>query len=351
MNIVFVVNTLGLTGGIKVILEYSNRLNQRGHNVTIVHLLRLDDSLRNTFLSYFKYFKCLLLKIFNYDQPRWFNLEKGIRTKRLINYKKIPKSDAIIATANETADWVAKLPDDYGKKFYFIQDYENWTRDEILVDATYKLPLKRIAVSNNLADKISLKFHVNFSGIVKNGIDTSLLDCGRSQYNNKKILMQYHILPKKGVGMGLEIFRDAKKIFPDIELLMYGAYNPPKTILRECQFYFKPDPNIIKQIFCSADIFLFTSLEEGFGLPPMEAMAAGCAVVSFDVGAINEYATDKHDILLVKPGDKDAILKVLLKLLEDKNISGNIAHNALETSRNFGWENSVNKFESILLNK
>ena len=146
MKFIFVVNTLGLTGGIKVIFIHANYLANQGHDVSIVHLLKLEDSLKGILVGRIKSLKYLLTGLRGKKEPGWFSLDPRIKISHRYSLDKIGEFDALIATANETADWVANVPDHLGEKYYFVQDYESWTREQTSVDATYTLPLKKIVI-------------------------------------------------------------------------------------------------------------------------------------------------------------------------------------------------------------
>ena len=97
-----------------------------------------------------------------------------------------------------------------------------------------------------------------------------------------------------------------------------------------------------------SDIYIFTSLWEGFGLPPLEAMACGCAVVASDAKGIDEYAIDGKNALIYPPADTEKLQAALLRLIEDESLRSELSQNAIETARNFSWERSAQALEKIL---
>lgn len=350
MKIVFVLNTMGMTGGVKVIFEHANRLQARGHEVTVVHLLRLKKGRRGWLIGQLKRIKYFLLKTINRGiNIDWFSLNRGIKILRVVNLEKIKNFDAIIATANETADWVSDLPGDSRKKFYFIQDYETWTRDARLVDATYKMPLQKIVIASWLKDLMNDKFNEAAAGAVLNGVDWNFFNCPNKIFNkNKIILMMYHILPKKGVGLGIKAYGRLKKDFPKIKLIMFGAYRPKEKLGPDIEFYFKPKQEKLRELYHQSDIFLHPSIAEGFGLCPMEAMAAKCAVVATDTGAIRDYAQKDKTAIIIPPNNINAIINVLRELLLNESKLREMAESGNRHIKNFDWDKAAEKFENIL---
>lgn len=348
MRIAFIVNTTGLTGGIKVIFEYANELTRRGHEVDIIHLLRLHSGLRGLLIAVLKKFKYIWLSLLNGDRIKWFKSDERVRIKHLIRLKPGLPADILIATANETTEWVNNVST-LAKKFYFVQDYEDWTRNKELVDATYHLPLIKITTCQHLHRLFKEKLNINIPNVVLYGIDAEKFACRKKIYNDQaKIFMQYHVLPKKGIENGLKAYQEAKKKFPGISLSMYGTYPLPQALRDDIKYYYQPKAEVLKKLFCETDIFLFSSLEEGFGIPPMEAMAAGCAVIATDTGAVREYAQDKETALIVPPGDEEAMTTALIKMIENIEERMRIGQAAKEAIKKFSWENSTTLLENVL---
>jgi glycosyltransferase involved in cell wall biosynthesis len=88
-----------------------------------------------------------------------------------------------------------------------------------------------------------------------------------------------------------------------------------------------------------AGVFAYVSLYEGFGLPVIEAMAAGCAVVASNTTAIPEVAGDAA--LLVDPLDEAAIAAGLQTVLEDPSLAGRLREAGLARAALFGWDRTV----------
>jgi glycosyltransferase involved in cell wall biosynthesis len=96
-----------------------------------------------------------------------------------------------------------------------------------------------------------------------------------------------------------------------------------------------------------ARAFVFPSLYEGFGLPPLEAMACGTPVVTSNVSSLPEIAGDAA--LLVDPYDTDAIADGMLKAVTDESLRATLIARGLERARTFSWAQSVKEIHRIYM--
>jgi glycosyltransferase involved in cell wall biosynthesis len=88
-------------------------------------------------------------------------------------------------------------------------------------------------------------------------------------------------------------------------------------------------------LYSGADCFLFLSLDEGFGFPPLEAMACGCPVLASARGSLPEVLGDAA--LLVEP-DAGEAADGLGRILQDETLRADLRARGLERARTFSWE-------------
>lgn len=102
---------------------------------------------------------------------------------------------------------------------------------------------------------------------------------------------------------------------------------------------FVPRPELI-DFYYSADVFAFASIwDEGFGIPPVEAMAAGVPVVATRSGAIPEMVRDQQTGFLVGKNDPHALAESILKLLRNHNLRGTMGRAGRRwVLENFTWD-------------
>jgi glycosyltransferase involved in cell wall biosynthesis len=94
----------------------------------------------------------------------------------------------------------------------------------------------------------------------------------------------------------------------------------------------KPD---VRALMAASSMLVLPSLEEGFGLPVVEAMAAGLPVVCSAGSALAEVAGDAA--CLVPPQDVNGLARAVERLLEDPALASDMRRRGLERSRRFDW--------------
>jgi glycosyltransferase involved in cell wall biosynthesis len=107
---------------------------------------------------------------------------------------------------------------------------------------------------------------------------------------------------------------------------------------------FIPRPELV-DLYYDADVFAFAPIwNEGFGIPPVEAMAAGVPVVATRSGAIPEIVRDQQTGFLVSKNDPRALAEGILKLLHDDNLREKMGQAAQSwVHENFIWDKTAEK--------
>jgi glycosyltransferase involved in cell wall biosynthesis len=109
------------------------------------------------------------------------------------------------------------------------------------------------------------------------------------------------------------------------------------------------DPEL-QALYAGASVFAFPSLHEGFGLPVLEAMAAGVPVVASDIPAIREVAGDAA--MLVAPGNADYWAEALSRVLENPSLQADLVGSGRRRAAAFSWtgmaEATVGVYKELL---
>ena len=106
------------------------------------------------------------------------------------------------------------------------------------------------------------------------------------------------------------------------------------------------DRERLRELYRRARIFVYPSRYEGFGIPPLEAMACGAPVIATRTGAIPDYA--EGAAMLIDPGDRDALRSSMLQLLGDAALRADLGARGVERAKQFRWERSAKLMRELL---
>lgn len=98
-------------------------------------------------------------------------------------------------------------------------------------------------------------------------------------------------------------------------------------------------------LYSGAEIFVYPSLYEGFGLPPLEAMACGTPVITSNVTSIPEVVGDAA--LLTSPLEVKEIKDIIWELLHNEDLKGQLRNRGFERLKKFSWEKAIEQIEDI----
>lgn len=97
--------------------------------------------------------------------------------------------------------------------------------------------------------------------------------------------------------------------------------------------------------YARAQVFAFPSLDEGFGMPVLEAMAAGAAVVTSNRSALPEVAGEAA--ILIDPENLDSLIDGLRRVTEDADLRADLRQRGIQRARQFSWEKAVAETWSV----
>lgn len=199
------------------------------------------------------------------------------------------------------------------------------------------------------AEKVS----VLYSGVSSRFVpitDARTLQGVRARYglgDRSYILSVGTIQPRKNYLRLLEAFKQIDR--PDLDLVIAGGRGWLENLAyRQAQesglgdrirFLGFVDDSDLPALYSAAQLFVFPSLYEGFGLPVLEAMACGIPVVTSNVSSLPEIAGDAA--LLVDPYDIEMLASAITEALEDQAVREKLVSRGTERARQFTWSRAA----------
>jgi len=230
----------------------------------------------------------------------------------------------------------------------------------------YKIDPARVEV---IYSAINMKTRINPGTGARSGAgygaDKKLIDADVNDFKKDKKLPNRLILylgklePRKNIVSIVKAFNNLKSNskYDDVGLVIAGAKGwkcdeLTSQVRRTCDV-----ANIIFTgqltdeerflYYRAADVFVYPSFFEGFGFPPLEAMACGTPVITSRNSSLPEVVG--ASAIMVDPYDVGELELWIAKLLDDKNLSGLMSKKGFEQSSKFSWNNTVAKTLETLI--
>jgi len=157
--------------------------------------------------------------------------------------------------------------------------------------------------------------------------------------------------PRKNLAGLLEAFSKLKSRggFKDLKLVKVGRAGRPEAKFREHTLRIVKELGLSNEVvftdyvacedlpayYSGAECFILPSFYEGFGLPPLEAMACGCPVVVSNVTSLPEIVGEAA--IKVNPHDTDSIARALLRVLTDEQLKQELVARGIKRAGRFSW--------------
>jgi glycosyltransferase involved in cell wall biosynthesis len=355
MRITFVLPGCALTpiGGFKVVYEYSNRLAQWGHQVTVVHRSRFSDTAPpNLYRALRRRLRDVRESLARL-QVDWFPVDRRVRLVVVpeLTSARIPDGDVIFATAWQTAEFVVHYPSSKGRKLYMVMDFDPWLAPRDRLEATWRGPFKKVTISKWLYDKVIAAAGASTDVVnIPIGVDHKTFRLKTPiSIRPKRAAMLYGLSSYKLPQDGLRALEIVKGRYPDVEAVIFGP-GPvrPEDLLPWAVYKGNIPEAELVGVYNSSRIYVCCSIAEGFGFPPAEAMACGCAVVSTDCGGVREYAEHGVTAILSPPRDTQALAENIIRVLDDDALRQRLAQAGHERIREFTWERSAERLADLI---
>lgn len=293
-NIFFINPHNRINGGNKIVFEYCNHL-------------AVDD------------FKCFI--ICDDQVPEWIKVNAYFIDRD--QAKKIVKpNDIVIFHWDYDAEYACSLN---AQTYYLIQHFI------YLDDSIFQLPIKFISVSSYIQKHTKEQYGVE-SDLILNAIDHSVFYPRKVGRENGRIFVM-----NRGGWKGVDTVYKAEQLLN-------------KQGIKNVKFVYKdgltPDEMAIE--YSKADIFISSSWYEGFGLPPLEAMACGASVITTDSKGVDDFAIDGETCLKIPVKDPKAMADAVKKLVDDNALNARLKQSGKQKASTFQWDKSIDQLKHLL---
>lgn len=323
-KVIYVLNATTVSGGIRVIFEHANGLVKRGYDVEIWSLQ---------------------------GQPTWTDLD--ITVKKFRTYSDLLLSlrneDAIkVATWWETAQivWLASV--NHGVPVNFIQEFETWFYPDD--------PIARAAVVSSYRREFSYMTTADYQRdeLRDIGIEAPIIPVGYEQ-------KYYHIDPEVErssdsiLALGRSFFQKnfamTARAWISLEsqrpqLVLFGS-EPDVLTDERITYHTRPTNDEVNVLYNQATCFVQTSRHEGFSLPIIEAMAAGCPVITTDSHGNRGFCYDGVNCIVVDQDNDKQLADAMEKLLGDKALQEKFRKEGLKTASEYEWSGILDKLATF----
>lgn len=322
-DVLFVIPTAKLFGGIIVVYEVINRLLERGINANAVVLSEeIPIDMQLLFTPYFR-------PPASWSQP-------------------LPKSKLYVATHFETCAYVHEAVSrcEGSKPVYLVQGYEAWfpgASIEEVVHTYSSIPL-RTCVSKWVSQMLA-RWNCP-SETIPNGVDTtffypekpSQLGSASPSGTPITILTQLREDPQGGWRLASSVLARIRALKPEIRVIGVGnLVDHPDLAPHLSERHPHADRKAMRALYRRADVFLDCSMVQGFGLMGLEAMASGLAVVTGTTGGITEYANSSNS-MMVDLGNESGFVDSILALQHDPKLLASLQQKGFATAQGFDWD-------------
>lgn len=252
------------------------------------------------------------------------------------------------------------FPDYHTKSNIFIHQkrFENLNKaDAVLVNShcTKKDVIKHLKINPAKIHVTYLAADEKFKPLHKSEAEPIL-----KKYNIQTpyLLFTGTLEPRKNIQMLIEVFNTLKKQFKIPHQLVLAGKKGWKyeSIFQAIQSSDNADDILhlgyveesdLPGIMNGAEVFVYPSFYEGFGLPVLEAMQCGTPVLTSNISALPEVGGEA--CLYADPYQKDEWIRALFRLIQDETLRQHLAEKGIAHARNFSWKKCAEETMAVYL--
>ncbi|WLR54790.1 glycosyltransferase family 4 protein [Mesobacillus subterraneus] len=323
LHIVYAMTHVGICGGVKVIFEHANKLQNAGAKVTLVS---------------------------HYQKPNWFPIETDyIQVPFDLELAKgIPDCDVIVATYWDHIQ--ACIESGIAPVVYFEQgDFHLFDYDSMnltlknFIQRQYEVPPFVFTVSNQAAGLIT-KIYGREAQVFPNAVDESVFCVnGEKELGERPYLLMVggESAAFKGIPDIINAYEKVKEEL-DIDLYWITPEEPSEKLRsRVTRVFVNPRQQKIGSLYRGAAIYVCGSTYENFPLPPLEAMACGCPVVTTNNTGSLEYAVHEQNAFICNMRDPVDMAEKIKEVFSNDCLKESLITNGLATANHYNWKTII----------
>ncbi|WP_202078604.1 glycosyltransferase family 4 protein [Caldalkalibacillus salinus] len=313
MKVVIPVGSLETGGGCKTLVDTANALVKRGHQAEIV----IPNGM-----------------------PIKYPVHAKVRTVPTLSKDYIPYGDIILANYYITfLPAFQAWPQQVVRLCQGFEPY--WVPDKDFATWTYNQNVPIISISHWLNQQIVNAVQKPSSAVVNLGIDPQIFHPIRISKPKRKKKIILYIARDPNLGYAVKGFSEFAQAMKMINRKYKGKFIVhlicPENRLRLpgiAHRVFQPQTDVeMANLYRQADVFVSSSRAEGYGLPPLEAMACATPVVTTNSGGVMDFAAHGHSAFVVPPLQPRALANGIVTVLKNKPLSNRLVQGGLAASR------------------
>lgn len=342
-------------GGPRVVYEYANGLVRRGHTVSVVWMQAPPRDVRGAMRLARREVRNRRTSHRLRRTLTWFDLDPRVRTgyapwgaspERVAS--RLPDADVLVSTFWTTWTPVQGAERRKGAPLQLVQSYETWAAPKDTIDRNLREPVPKVVIAPSL-ERVLLDLGVpnELIHVVPSGVDHAVFQAPTTERpHTPGVAFLVNSSPVKRLDLAVAVVDGVRSRHPDLRAVGFGVEPRPKQLPDWVRYVRQPQRDeLARGIFGQAHVFLCTSDHEGWGLPAVEAMSCGCALVSTRNGGVENFAIDGVNALLRPVGDRGALIAAVDELLDDDALRQRLAEQGRATTEQFSWKESVDGFE------
>lgn len=328
-NIAFVLPSLGISGGILVVLKHCYMLKQAGNDVLIINDNWGDDNVVKDGEE---------INVLSTRSDKFFG-----------------QIDVAVGTLWSTMNWVDSYRNIRERK-YLVQNYETRFYDhgqflQFQANQTYSMNnVKYMTISKWCEKWLKEQFHQEVA-FIPNGLEREMFFPKKRSFDK---LRKIRILVE---GNSADFYKNVDESFRIVDMLDKDKYEiwflsylgKPKSWYYTNKFFHKVPYEQVSQIYRQCDILLKSSILESFSYPPLEMMATGGYVVVRPNDGNVEYLRNGENCLMYDGNDLQTAVDAIEKIASDPSLRDRLYEGGQKTADNRNWENYTSNIVNAYL--